>query len=80
MSNKGIIALDADGVLLDYGLAYAGAWQKAFGQSPRERDPLAYWPIDRWDVARLTGDRLDRLRGCFEEDFWCSIPSMPGAV
>jgi len=40
-----IIALDADGVLLDYGLAYAGAWQKAFGTYPAERDPLAYWPI-----------------------------------
>ncbi len=42
LMSKGIIALDADGVLLDYGLAYAGAWQKAFGQYPRERDPLAY--------------------------------------
>ena len=53
MAKKGIIALDADGVLLDYGLAYAGAWQKAFGQIPRERDPLAYWPIDRWDVGSI---------------------------
>lgn len=34
MMTKGIIALDADGVLLDYGLAYAGAWQKAFGAYP----------------------------------------------
>jgi beta-phosphoglucomutase-like phosphatase (HAD superfamily) len=53
MAIKGIIALDADGVLLDYGLAYAGAWQKAFGQFPPERDPLAYWPTDRWDVECL---------------------------
>jgi beta-phosphoglucomutase-like phosphatase (HAD superfamily) len=53
---KGIIALDADGVLLDYGLAYASAWQKAFGTYPGERDPLAYWPIDRWEVERVEGD------------------------
>ena len=59
---KGIIALDADGVLLDYGLAYASAWQKAFGTYPGERDPLAYWPIDRWEVERVEGDRLDLLR------------------
>ena len=26
---KGIIALDADGVLLDYNLAYASAWERA---------------------------------------------------
>jgi hypothetical protein len=45
MASK-IIALDADGVLLDYGSAYAGAWRKGFGFPPRERVPRAYWPID----------------------------------
>ena len=80
MSKKGIIALDADGVLLDYGLAYAGAWQKAFGQLPRERGPLAYWLIDRWEVERLADERLDILRRCFDEEFWCGIPPVPGAV
>jgi phosphoglycolate phosphatase-like HAD superfamily hydrolase len=28
-----IIALDADGVLLDYDAAYRGAWERAFGES-----------------------------------------------
>lgn len=42
-----LIALDADGVLLDFHLGYAGAWRRAFGALPVERDPLAYWPIDR---------------------------------
>lgn len=77
---KGIIALDADGVLLDYGLAYAGAWRKAFGAYPRERDPLAYWPIDRWEVARLEGEELERLRRAFDEEFWASIPAIPDSV
>jgi beta-phosphoglucomutase-like phosphatase (HAD superfamily) len=77
---KGIIALDADGVLLDYGLAYAVAWERAFGQYPRERDPQAYWPMDRWEVERLEGERLERLRRAFDEDFWASIPPVPGAV
>ncbi len=45
--NRCIVALDADGVLLDYSLAYAGAWERAFGVYPVERDPQAYWPIDR---------------------------------
>lgn len=45
-----VIALDADGVLLDYNLAYAAAWQRAFGFYPRERDRCAYWAVDRWDV------------------------------
>lgn len=77
---KGIIALDADGVLLDYGLAYASAWQKAFGTYPGERDPLAYWPIDRWEVERVEGDRLDLLRRAFDNEFWSSIPPVPGAI
>jgi len=77
---KGIIALDADGVLLDYGLAYADAWQRAFGVYPLERDPSAYWPIDRWQVEYLEGDRLEQFRGAFDVDFWASIPPVPGAI
>ena len=50
---KGIIALDADGVLLDYGLAYASAWQKAFGTYPGERDPLADRAAEHGRVRHL---------------------------
>ncbi|EYC50039.1 phosphate acetyltransferase [Hylemonella gracilis str. Niagara R] len=78
--SKGIIALDADGVLLDYGLAYASAWQKAFGVYPQERDPLAYWPMDRWQVERLEGDRLAQFRSAFDSNFWAAIPPVPGAI
>ncbi len=80
MTSRQPIALDADGVLLDFGLAYAGAWQRAFGVRPRERDPAAYWPLDRWAVTRLEGAQLDSLRNAFDEEFWSSIPPMPGAV
>jgi hypothetical protein len=75
-----LIALDADGVLLDYGLAYASAWAKAFGSYPREKNPLAYWPIDRWEVERLAGDRLEQLRASFDEEFWSTIPAIDGAL
>lgn len=79
--SKGIIALDADGVLLDYGFAYAGAWERAFGVRPAERDPTAYWPMDRWDVVRLEGvDERATLRREFNEEFWASIPPVEGAV
>mgnify|MGYP003384730147 CR=1 FL=1 len=77
---KGIIALDADGVLLDYHASYAMAWQKAFGVLPTIKDPLAYWPIDRWNVHRVSGNELERFRLFFEEEFWSSIPALPGAL
>ncbi len=75
-----LIALDADGVLLDFHLAYASAWQRAFGAYPRERDPLAYWPIDRWDVERLDEAGRARFRLQFDEHFWATCPPLPGAV
>ncbi len=77
---KPTIALDADGVLLDYHLAYRDAWNRAFGEMPAVRDPLAYWPIDRWEVRRLAGEELMHFRSCFDESFWSAIPPVAGAV
>ena len=55
---KPIIALDGDGVLLDYHLAYQLVWQKAFGILPEIKDPMAYWPKDRYDVRHLDSTDL----------------------
>jgi phosphoglycolate phosphatase-like HAD superfamily hydrolase len=75
-----LIALDADGVLLDFHLGYASAWRRAFGVVPAERDPLAYWPMDRWDVERLDVARREQLRGAFDEHFWTTVPPIVGAL
>ena len=64
-----LIALDADGVLLDFHLGYASAWQRAFGHAPAERDPLAYWPMDRWAVERLDAVKRVQFRAAFDEQF-----------
>ncbi|GAA4414797.1 HAD family hydrolase [Quisquiliibacterium transsilvanicum] len=77
---KPLIALDADGVLLDFHLGYAGAWERAFGERPRERDPLAYWPMDRWEVDRLDEAGRARMRAVLDEHFWSTMPPLPGAV
>ncbi|HYD61691.1 MAG TPA: hypothetical protein VEC35_15095 [Noviherbaspirillum sp.] len=75
---KPIIALDADGVLLDY--HHARAWAKAFGALPAVLDPHAYWPIDRRDVRRRVGDELTQFRACFDHQYWSTIPAITGAV
>ncbi len=75
-----LIALDADGVLLDFHLGYAGAWQRAFGAAPRERDRLAYWPIDRWEVERLDDAKRAHFRKHFDETFWTTVPAIEGSV
>ena len=79
MSNF-LIALDCDGVLLDFNLAYAAAWQKYTGNFPFERDPDAYWSHERWNVQRLNSDQLNVFRTFFDFDFWSSLPPMNGAV
>jgi phosphoglycolate phosphatase-like HAD superfamily hydrolase len=75
-----LIALDADGVLLDFHLGYASAWQRAFGHAPAERDPLAYWPMDRWQVDRLDGAQRGVFRAAFDEQFWATMPAIDGAI
>lgn len=80
MPVKKIIALDGDGVLLDYHTAYRFAWQRAFGVLPDIINPQAYWALDRYAVRRLTGDDLERFRACFDHVHWSSLPALPGAV
>jgi hypothetical protein len=53
---------------------------RAFGTRTRERDPQAYWAIDRWEVARLSGEHLDQFRAAFHEQFWPSLAAISGAL
>ncbi|MBS3017836.1 hypothetical protein DJFAAGMI_00564 [Comamonas sp. PE63] len=80
MNASRIIAVDADGVLLDYNLAYASAWELAFGERPALKRPDAYWAMDRWGVASLQGEALSRFRASLDAQFWSSIPAIAGAL
>lgn len=74
------IALDCDGVLLDYATAYANAWTRAFGEVPVLRNPQAYWPMERWGIPQLAGEPLVQFRAVFDEEFWSNIPAVSGAL
>ena len=79
--SRPILALDADGVLVDLHAGYARAWQQAFGAAPAERDPLAYWPMDRWDVGRVDAEQRLLLRQQFQQpELWAQLPAIGGAV
>jgi phosphoglycolate phosphatase-like HAD superfamily hydrolase len=74
------IFLDADGVLLDFNLAYATAWERAFGKYPNLKNPNAYWATDRWDVEQLNIESLFTFKKAFDESFWSNIPAIKGAI
>lgn len=76
---RALIALDCDGVLLDFHLGYAAAWARAFGRVPAERDPQAYWPMDRWHVERLDSAGRAQFRAVFDDHFWTTMPAIDGA-
>jgi phosphoglycolate phosphatase-like HAD superfamily hydrolase len=78
--NRPILALDADGVLVDLHVGYARAWERAFGVYPAERDPQAYWPMDRWDVEPVDAEQRLLLRAQFDEPLWETLPAIGGAV
>jgi phosphoglycolate phosphatase-like HAD superfamily hydrolase len=78
--SRPILALDADGVLVDLHVGYARAWQRAFGVYPAERDPQAYWPMDRWWVDPMDAEQRLKLREQFDETLWESLPAITGAV
>jgi phosphoglycolate phosphatase-like HAD superfamily hydrolase len=76
-----ILALDADGVLVDLHIGYSRAWQQAFGVALAERDPQAYWPSDRWAVEPIDAEQRLLLRAQFERpEMWESLPAIAGAV
>lgn len=75
-----LIVLDVDGVLLDYNLAYASAWARAFGIYPKLKNHNAYSAKDRWAVEQLEGDSLSTFRAVFDESFWSTIPAIKGAL
>jgi phosphoglycolate phosphatase-like HAD superfamily hydrolase len=74
------LAVDCDGVLLDYNAAYAVAWQRTFGETPKLRNPHAYWAVDRWSVRKLDGAELAHFRSVLDEEFWSTIPAATGAL
>ena len=75
-----LIALDADGVLVDYHAGYRLAWERAFGTRPEIIDPNAYSVFGRFGVEQLDPEKLDQLRAAMGDSFWASLPPLDGAL
>lgn len=74
-----LIALDVDGVLLNYHVQYAKAWERAFGVTVQEVDPTQYWPQKRYGLAFLKHEPLEQFRAQMDAHFWSTMPLIEGA-
>lgn len=72
------IALDADGVLLDYNLAWGTLWQQAYGRPLECVEPNAYHATTYWGVEMP--DQSHDFWALFDHCGWRNMPAKPGAV
>lgn len=75
------IAIDADGVLLNYREGYGMAWERAFGKKPPIKHPEGYHATHYWDVPTLDFKEYQHFsRVGFCEEIWETMPALEGAV
>ena len=73
-----LIALDADGVLLNYNQAYGVQWAQHFGEEPVCVEPRAYHATTYWGLE--APEKGHAFWDAFDKSGWTSMPSMEGAV
>lgn len=74
------IALDVDGVLVNYRLAYAKRWQRAFGVLPAVKNPNGYKLWDHLDIEYLDPKRLEHFESFNDSEYWTTMPIIPSAL
>jgi phosphoglycolate phosphatase-like HAD superfamily hydrolase len=73
-----LIALDADGVLLDYNRAFGMLWCDYFGCELEIVEPKAYHATNFWGVE--PPDKGHEFWNYFDHHGWHAMPAMEGAV
>jgi hypothetical protein len=74
------LAVDCDGVLVDYPPAYEIVWERAFGQKLSVVDASAYHATNRYGVSFESREQMLHFFSFFTDDVWESLPALPGAV
>lgn len=75
-----LIAIDVDGVKVNYRQAYANRWGRVFGTVPAVKDAAAYKLWDHLDIDFLEGDRLEEWNKSSDSEFWSTMPLLSGAL
>ncbi|UJR17104.1 hypothetical protein I4U23_004000 [Adineta vaga] len=78
-NRKPIIALDCDGVLLDYQTTYAHIYRKTFGKEVTLVAPKAYYASVRYGIT-WTPEERSRFRAAWDADAWRTMSMLDGAL
>lgn len=79
--SKGIIAIDADGVMLDYNLAFKNIYKLAYGQDLKMTDPNAYHATNMWGLPKLEKETLSEFyKQSHKHEMWKKMPAISDAV
>lgn len=76
--NPLLIALDADGVLLDYNRQFGIVWERHFQEPLVCAEPRAYHARNYWGIT--PPDEGHAFWDFFDQGGWHDMPAMPGAL
>ncbi|CAF2056680.1 unnamed protein product [Rotaria magnacalcarata] len=78
-NQKPIIALDCDGVLLDYHATFAQIYEKTFGKQLTVVSPKSYHSSTVYDVT-FTPEEQNRFNEIWDAEGWRTMPMLDGAL
>jgi phosphoglycolate phosphatase-like HAD superfamily hydrolase len=78
--SKKIIALDCDGVLLNYNETYGRIFQEYFGMSLKTLDPTAYHVTNMFDITWPTPKDKSEFNKFFHSKGWGCMQPLPNAI
>ncbi|VTU42695.1 MULTISPECIES: HAD family hydrolase [unclassified Variovorax] len=80
MTENNVLAIDCDGVKLDYNATYPRVWRAAFGSDlPRVRDNC-YHASNEYGVAFRDQAQKEQFFDAFDDRFWSTMEPLEGAV
>lgn len=80
MSQNRLIALDGDGVMLDYNRVFPSVWFAAFGEHLESKVPNSYHAVTEFGVSLEDPAVEERFFEHFDASVWERIPALDGAL
>lgn len=76
--NKPIIALDIDGVVLDYNKSWPIPWKRAFGEDLVSKK-VAFHAHNEYETGILSEEKFQEFKKHYTHESWATMPLLPGA-